>query len=103
MFGAFVHVLGDAINNVGVIISALVIWKATYPARFYSDPGVSMGIALMILISAMPLVKNSGTILLQSAPRGVDINDVKHDLEKASMSLPHRFPQLTLTCRRFPA
>ncbi|EFX05457.1 cation efflux family protein [Grosmannia clavigera kw1407] len=82
MLGAFVHVLGDAINNVGVIISAVVIWKASYPARFYADPGVSMGIALMILISAMPLVKHSGTILLQSAPPGVDIDDVKHDLEK---------------------
>ncbi|KAL1903532.1 hypothetical protein Sste5346_000160 [Sporothrix stenoceras] len=82
MLGAMIHVLGDAINNVGVIIAALIIWKTHYPGRYYADPGVSIAIALMILISAIPLVKNSGTILLESAPRGVDIQDVKHDLEK---------------------
>ncbi len=82
MLGAMIHVLGDAANNIGVIIAALVIWKTHYPGRFYADPAVSIAIALMILISAIPLVKNSGTILLESAPRGVDIQDVKHDLER---------------------
>lgn len=82
MLGVLVHVIGDALNNIGVIIAALVIWQTNYDARFYADPGVSMGIAFMILLSSLPLVKNSGTILLQSAPRGVDLDDVKHDLEK---------------------
>lgn len=82
MMGVLVHVIGDALNNLGVIIAALVIWLTQYPSRYYADPGVSMGIACMILISALPLVKNSGTILLQSAPRGVNVADVKHDLEK---------------------
>ncbi|CAK7203457.1 hypothetical protein SEUCBS139899_006191 [Sporothrix eucalyptigena] len=82
MLGAMVHVLGDAINNVGVIIAAVIIWKTHYAGRYYADPGVSTAIAVMILLSAIPLVKNSGTILLESAPRGVDIQDVKHDLEK---------------------
>ncbi|KAI5921271.1 cation efflux protein [Camillea tinctor] len=50
--------------------------------RFYADPGVSTGIAIMILLSSIPLVKNSGRILMQTAPRGVDLDDVKHDLEK---------------------
>ncbi|CAK7228132.1 hypothetical protein SBRCBS47491_006800 [Sporothrix bragantina] len=82
MLGAMIHVLSDAANNVGVIIAAVVIWKTHYPGRFYADPGVSMAIAIMILLSSIPLVKNSGTILMESAPRGVDIQDVKHDLEK---------------------
>jgi zinc transporter 1 len=41
-----------------------------------------MFIAIMIFISAIPLTRNSGAILLQSAPRGVEIEDVKHDLEQ---------------------
>ncbi|KAK3379879.1 cation efflux family protein [Lasiosphaeria ovina] len=82
MMGAMIHVMGDALNNIGVIIAAAIIWFTHSPSRFYADPGVSMGIALMILVSALPLVKNSGAILLQSAPRGVDLGDVKHDLEK---------------------
>jgi zinc transporter 1 len=55
MMGVLIHVMGDAVNNVGVIIAALVIWLAEYDGRFYADPGVSMGIALLILLSALPL------------------------------------------------
>jgi zinc transporter 1 len=82
MMGVFVHVLGDALNNLAVIIAALVIWLTNSPARFYADPGVSTVISILILLSSIPLVKNSGKILMQSAPGGVDIEDVKHDLEK---------------------
>ncbi|GFF78195.1 metal ion resistance protein/transporter (Zrc1), putative [Aspergillus lentulus] len=81
MMGVLIHVLGDAANNLGVIIAALVIWKAKYDGRYYADPAVSMAIAIVILLSSLPLVRKSGTILLQSVPLGVDPEDVKHDLE----------------------
>ena len=81
ILGVLIHVIGDAINNVGVIISAAIIWFTKSPSRYYADPAVSMWIAIMILLSAVPLTKNSGKILLQSAPLGVKIEDVKHDLE----------------------
>lgn len=55
MMGVMIHVIGDAVNNIGVIIAAAVIWKAHYEGRFYADPGVSMGIAIMILLSSLPL------------------------------------------------
>jgi|SRR5690242_1243676 len=81
ILGVLIHILGDAINNIGVVISALIIWFTHSPSRFYADPAVSMWIAIMILISAVPLTKRSGKILLQSAPLGVKVDDVKHDLE----------------------
>ena len=101
MMGVLVHVIGDAINNVGVIIAAALIWKAKYGGRFYADPAVSMGISIMILLSSLPLskqnslpsylrlltvqiVKNSGSILLECVPIGVSLEDVKHDLEKVN-------------------
>ncbi|KAH2275764.1 hypothetical protein KXW96_003641 [Aspergillus fumigatus] len=79
MMGVLIHVLGDAANNLGVIIAALVVWKAKYEGRYYADPAVSMAIAIVILLSSLPL--GIGTILLQSVPLGVDPEDVKHDLE----------------------
>ncbi|KAL8715344.1 MAG: hypothetical protein Q9225_006391 [Loekoesia sp. 1 TL-2023] len=82
MLGVLLHVLSDAINNLGIIVAALIIHLAHSPSRFYADPGVSMGISFMILLSSLPLIKSSGAILLQSAPLGVDLEDVKHDLEK---------------------
>ncbi|PWY69867.1 cation diffusion facilitator family metal ion transporter [Aspergillus sclerotioniger CBS 115572] len=76
----FLH--GDAANNLGVMAAALVIWLTHYAGRFYADPGTSMGIAVMIMLSSVPLVRRCGIILLESAPSGVDLEDVKHDLEK---------------------
>jgi zinc transporter 1 len=82
MLGVFIHVLGDAINNVGVIIAAVIIWKVEGQGRYYADPAVGVFISLMILASAVPLIKNSGAILLQTAPRGINLEDIKHDIEK---------------------
>ena len=55
VMGVLIHVIGDAINNVGVIIAVLVIWLVKYEGRFYADPGLSVGIAILILASAIPL------------------------------------------------
>ncbi|KAL2838357.1 cation efflux protein [Aspergillus pseudoustus] len=82
MMGVLLHVIGDAANNLGVIVAALVIWLTSYEARYYADPATSMGIAAMIILSALPLARQSGLILLESAPNGLDPADVKHDLEK---------------------
>ncbi|KAF1941382.1 cation efflux protein [Clathrospora elynae] len=81
ILGVLIHVIGDAINNIGVIIAAIIIWFVKSPSRYYADPAVSMCISIMILLSAIPLTTRSGKILLQSVPLGVKIEDVKHDLE----------------------
>lgn len=57
MWGVLLHVICDAANNLGVMIAALVIWFAKYDGRYYADPGVSMGIAVMIMLSSLPLGK----------------------------------------------
>ncbi|KAJ5748023.1 uncharacterized protein N7511_009719 [Penicillium nucicola] len=83
MMGVFVHVIGDAINNLGVMAAGLIIWLAApHPGRFYADPGVSMFIAILILLSSMPIMRQAGLILLECVPTGVDMGDVTHDLER---------------------
>lgn len=84
MLGVLIHVIGDAINNVGVIVSALVIWKTEGENRYYIDPAIGVFIAVMIFLTALPLTKHSGGILLQIAPGGIDMDDVKHDIEMVS-------------------
>lgn len=85
MLGVLIHVIGDAINNVGVIVSALVIWKTEGENRYYIDPAIGVFIAIMIFLTALPLTKHSGGILLQIAPGGIDMDDVKHDIEMVSL------------------
>jgi Co/Zn/Cd efflux system component len=50
-----IHIAGDALNNIGVIIAGAIIWKTDSPARFYTDPAVGVAIAIMILASSVPL------------------------------------------------
>lgn len=75
------HVIGDALGNVGVIITALVIWLTDFPGRYYADPLVSLFITVIILKSAIPLTKTTSKVLLQATPNGIDANDVKEDIE----------------------
>ncbi|KAF6812237.1 cation diffusion facilitator family transporter [Colletotrichum sojae] len=84
MLGVMIHVLGDAINNAGVIVAAAVIWKGTGEARFYADPGVGLLIALTIMVSAWPLCRQAGHILLESAPPGVDIEELRAEAVRVS-------------------
>jgi zinc transporter 1 len=75
------HVLGDALGNVGVIVTALIIWLTNWPGRFYADPVVSLFITLIILRSALPLTKASSKILLQATPEHIEVNDLREDIQ----------------------
>jgi zinc transporter 1 len=75
------HVIGDALGNVGVIITALIIWLTDWPGRFYADPAVSLFITLIILRSALPLTVAASKILLQATPDNINLNDVREDIQ----------------------
>lgn len=76
------HVIGDALGNVGVIASALIIWLTPWSGRFYADPAVSLFIAVIILKTTIPLTTASAKILLQGTPDHLDINNIKDDIQE---------------------
>lgn len=80
MEGVFLHVLGDALGNIGVIITALFIWKTDYSWKYYSDPLVSLLITAIIFSSALPLCRKSCKILLQAAPANVDSSRIVEEI-----------------------
>ena len=55
MRALLLHVLGDALGNVGVIATGLVIWQTTWSFKYYFDPIISLVITLIIFSSALPL------------------------------------------------
>jgi solute carrier family 30 (zinc transporter), member 1 len=87
MRGVFLHVLGDALGNIGVIATALFIWLTDFSWRFYSDPVISLVITAIIFSSALPLVKSASLILLQGVPRGISLDDVKEDILQVLLTL----------------
>ena len=81
MRGVFLHVLGDALGNIGVIGSALIIWLTSLPYRFYADPLISLIITIIILGSALPLCRAASRILLQAVPVHISIDEIVEDIE----------------------
>lgn len=81
MRGVFLHVMGDALGNIGVIASALFIWLTHYSWRFYADPVISLLITCIIFASAWPLCKAASRILLQAVPAHINVDDIKEDIE----------------------
>lgn len=49
------HVLGDALGNVGVIATGLIIWLSDWRGKYYCDPVISLVITVIIFSSALPL------------------------------------------------
>ncbi|KAK3496754.1 cation efflux protein [Neurospora hispaniola] len=75
------HVIGDALGNVGVIATALIIWLTNWPGRFYADPAVSLFITVIILRSAIPLTLAASKILLQATPEHIDLKQIREDIQ----------------------
>jgi cobalt-zinc-cadmium efflux system protein len=78
--GAMLHVLGDLLGSVAAIAAAVVILMTGWMPI---DPLLSVLVALLILRSAWFLIAESGHILLEGAPRGLDVRALKDDLVAA--------------------
>lgn len=75
--GAFLHVVGDALGSAGVIIAAIVIYFTGFTAI---DAMVSLLIALLIVVSGVRLVRETVSVLLESCPRHLDLENLRKDL-----------------------
>jgi len=72
--GAYLHVLGDALGSVGALAAAAVIATTGWTL---ADPVISIGLALLILVGAWRLLRESTDILLESVPGHVSMAEVQ--------------------------
>ncbi|QQX82279.1 cation diffusion facilitator family transporter [Shewanella sp. KX20019] len=75
---ALLHVAGDLLGSVGAIIASIVI---IYTGWTPIDPILSVFVAIIILRSAWHVVRESGHILLEGAPKGFDRRQLIDTLE----------------------
>ena len=78
---AFMHVLGDAIASVAVLVGAGAIWFR--PDLHWVDPVLSLVIALMILWGCGRIVLEITDILMEAVPRHLDVEEIARDMEGA--------------------
>ncbi|WP_370422650.1 cation diffusion facilitator family transporter [Streptomyces sp. QH1-20] len=79
--GAFLEVLSDALGSLAVVVSALVIMATGWTQ---ADPIASLVIGLMIVPRTLKLLREALDILLEAAPKDVDMDEVRAHI----MALP---------------
>ncbi len=71
--GALLHVLGDLLGSAAAIVAALVILATGWTLI---DPLLSLLVALLVLKSAVSLLRRSGHVLMEGGPEDLDAADV---------------------------
>lgn len=74
MRAAFLEVVNDALGSVAVIISAIII---TTTGWVRIDAITGMLIAALIVPRAITILREAGHILLESTPKGLNLDDVR--------------------------
>ncbi len=74
---AFLEVLNDALGSVGVIVAAIVIATTGWQQ---ADAVAGLLIGALILPRAVRLLRETGAVLLESTPAGLDLDAVRQHL-----------------------
>jgi len=74
---AFLHVVGDTVSSLAVIAAAVWI---SFTGQVIADPVLSGIIAVLIVISAVRILRETLMILLQFTPQSVDFDAVVADM-----------------------
>uniref|UniRef100_A0A8C5RRI4 Solute carrier family 30 member 10 n=1 Tax=Laticauda laticaudata TaxID=8630 RepID=A0A8C5RRI4_LATLA len=84
--GVLLHVMGDALGSVIVVVAASIFYvlplDENTPCNWqcYIDPSLTIVMVFIILSSAFPLIKETATILLQMVPKNVNMQILANKL-----------------------
>ncbi|MBW9108210.1 cation transporter [Microbacterium trichothecenolyticum] len=75
--GAYLEVLGDLIGSAAVIIAAITIVTTGW---YQADAIASLFIAAMIIPRAVGLLREVGSVLAESAPKGTHVREIREHI-----------------------
>ncbi|WP_067956792.1 cation diffusion facilitator family transporter [Nitrosopumilus sp. Nsub] len=77
--GSYLHVLGDLVSSVGVVVGTLLI---IYFDAMVIDSIISIGIAILVAHSGIRLSKKCLHIFMEGTPEKINLADIENELEK---------------------
>ncbi|QNG37935.1 cation transporter [Geodermatophilaceae bacterium NBWT11] len=93
--GAYLEVLGDTLGSIAVIVAAVVIATTGWTG---ADVVASFVVGALVLPRAWSLLRDALDVLLEAAPRGVDLDDVRrHVLGVEGVTEVHDLHAWTIT------
>lgn len=75
--GAYLHILSDLLGSVGAMTAGAIILLTGWTL---ADPLISVAIALLILVGAWRLLRESVDVLLEATPQHIALGDVERHI-----------------------
>ncbi len=76
---AYLHLLGDTLSSVGVIIGSILIYFRNVN---WVDPLLTIIIGIIIIRGTWSILKETLEILMQASPAGLNLKEIRSELEK---------------------
>jgi cobalt-zinc-cadmium efflux system protein len=70
---AWLHVLGDTLSSIGVIISGIIVYLTGWS---YADPAAGILVGIIILSGGIRVVKEATHVFLELVPKGFDVEKI---------------------------
>lgn len=80
--GIFLHVIGDFLGSIGVMISACVIQFTDWKYKNYVDPAISLIIVCILVHGSFKLFLKTAKTVLESTPKNIDVDSICEELMK---------------------
>lgn len=80
---AIIHLMGDMVQSIGVIIAALIIYFK--PEWSLADPICTFLFSILVLLTTVPIFTDCMSILMETCPDDVDVSELKAALLKVSL------------------
>ena len=72
---AFIHVLGDFIQSLGVFVAAIVIYFV--PEYGFIDPICTFLFSILVLVTTFSIIKDVLNVFMEGMPTGIDFLEVQ--------------------------
>ncbi|MCW4024827.1 MAG: cation diffusion facilitator family transporter [Candidatus Bathyarchaeota archaeon] len=76
--GAFLHMFADMASSIAIIIGAVIV---SVTGWYIIDPLLGIGISMLIFVWAFGLMRDSVNVLMETAPKGMNINVVTAEIK----------------------
>jgi len=79
-----IHILGDMIQSIGVIIAAAIIYffQDSNPGIVIVDPICTFVFCIIVLCTTIPITKDCLNVLMEASPKEIDIKALTEELAR---------------------
>lgn len=79
---AFLHILGDLLQSIGVIIASIII--CIEPSWQMADPICTFLFSVIIVFTTVPITKQAISVLMEASPLGINLEQLNTDLQSVT-------------------